>query len=200
MVMIKVGLTGNIGAGKSTVARVFVSLGVPVYHADQEAKRFLLDQVIISQLKSWWGDDILTNNMVDRQKLASVVFAQPEKLKKLNSLIHPRVKDDLLKWMASQHNHVYVIQEAAILFESGFYKEFDKIITVVCPEELAIKRIMDRDGLEENEIRQRMSNQWSQREKMIRSDYVVTNDGHSFLIPQVLNIHKLLSQTEKKED
>jgi dephospho-CoA kinase len=198
--MIKVGLTGNIGAGKSTVARVFVSLGVPVYHADQEAKRFLLDQVIISQLKSWWGDDILTNNMVDRQKLASVVFAQPEKLKKLNSLIHPRVKDDLLKWMASQHNHVYVIQEAAILFESGFYKEFDKIITVVCPEELAIKRIMDRDGLEENEIRQRMSNQWSQREKMIRSDYVVTNDGHSFLIPQVLNIHKLLSQTEKKED
>jgi dephospho-CoA kinase len=197
--MIKVGLTGNIGAGKSTVARVFVCLGVPVYNADQEAKRFLHDQDIVSQLKSLWGDDIVTNNMVDRQKLASIVFAQPAKLKQLNSLIHPRVKEDLLKWMASKHNHVYVIQEAAILFESGFYQEFDRIITVVCPEDLAIKRIMDRDGSGENEIRQRMNNQWSQQEKIIRSDYVVTNDGHSLLIPQVLNIHNLLSKTERTE-
>lgn len=197
--MIKVGLTGNIGTGKSTVARVFASLGVPVYQADQEAKRFLLDQDVVSQLISWWGDDIMTNNMVDRHKLASIVFAQPEKLKMLNSLIHPRVKEDLLKWMSSQNNHVYIVQEAAILFESGFYKEFDKIITVICPEELTIKRIIDRDVLDENEIRHRMKNQWSQQEKINRSDYVVTNDGNSLLIPQVLNIHKLLSQTEKKE-
>jgi dephospho-CoA kinase len=197
--MIKVGLTGNIGTGKTTVARVFVSLGVPVFHADLEAKRFLQEPDIVSKLRSWWGDDIVTNNIVDRQKLASVVFAQPQKLKKLNSLIHPRVKQELLKWMASHQHQAYVIQEAAILFESGFYKEFDKIITVVCPEDLTIKRIMERDGLPENEIRQRMSNQWDQHEKVKRSDFVITNDGSSLVIPQVLCIHKHLSQAEKKE-
>jgi len=183
-----------MGAGKSTVAKIFTVLGVPVYDADLEAKKFLSNPEVVSQLKLWWGDAVLTDNLVDRKKLGRIVFAQPEKLKMLNALIHPGVKDDLAQWLACHHDHSYVIHEAAILFESGFYREFDKIITVTCPEELAVRRIMERDGLEEDEIRQRMTNQWSQQEKADRSDFIVVNDGMSLLIPQILSIHKRLSQ------
>jgi dephospho-CoA kinase len=194
--MIKVGLTGNIGAGKSSVARIFTALGVPVYEADLEAKKFLADPGVVSQLKLWWGETILTEHHVDRSKLAKIVFAQPEKLRMLNALIHPRVKEDLMQWLTGHQNHPYIVHEAAILFESGFYRHFDKIITVICPEELAVRRIMERDGLEEHEIRQRMTNQWSQQEKADKSDFLVVNDGMSFLIPQVLDIHNRLSGDE----
>jgi dephospho-CoA kinase len=115
----------------------------------------------------------------------------------LNSLIHPRVRGDLQEWLIRQHHHHYVIHEAAILFESGFFKEFDKIITVVCPERLAMKRIMERDGLEEEEIWQRMQNQWSQQVKIAKSDFHIVNDGNTMVIPQVLRIHSRLNRINK---
>jgi dephospho-CoA kinase len=197
LTMIKVGLTGNMGTGKSTVARIFMAMGVPVYHADLEAKKFLFEQEVVSQLRLWWGEAVMTNGQPDRKKLATIVFKQPEKLKMLNSLIHPRVRGDLQEWLIRQHHHHYVIHEAAILFESGFFKEFDKIITVVCPERLAMKRIMERDGLEEEEIWQRMQNQWSQQVKIAKSDFHIVNDGNTMVIPQVLRIHSRLNRINK---
>ncbi len=191
--MIKAAITGNLGSGKSTVTRIFTILGAPVYDADAEAKKFLKDDVVVGKLTKAFGEDILSGGQVDRKKLASIVFNNPEALKFLNSIIHPLVKQDLHKWLERHASFPYVLQEAAILFESGFHKEFDRIIVVACPPELALQRVMDRDGVSESDVRSRMKNQWPQDEKIRRADYVIHNDSRQLVIPQVLEIHKKLS-------
>jgi dephospho-CoA kinase len=190
--MIRVALTGNIGAGKSTVCRIFELLGVPVYHADAEAKKFLADSAIVGILVKQFNDVILTDSKIDRQKLAAVVFRDREALEFLNSVIHPLVREDLRKWIARNANVPYIIQEAAILFESGFDSEFDKIILVVSPHDLVLKRLRDRDGLSEKEIENRLIHQWDQDKKKGLSDFVIYNDEKHLVIPQVLEIHKKL--------
>lgn len=192
--MIKVGLTGNIGSGKSTVARIFEILGVSVYFADQSARLMLDNKEVMPQLIETFGKKILTEDLVDRKKLAHIVFNDQQALKELNGIIHPRVRENFKLWMADRKNEPYVIQEAAILFESGFASFFDKVIFVSCPVNIAIQRVIDRDGVTEAEVRLRVQNQWAEEKKTDQSDFIINNDGSQLLIPQVLNIHKELSQ------
>ena len=187
--MIRVALTGNIGTGKSTVARIFESLGVPIYHADQEAKKMLERESVKKDLLNKFEKGIFDQGNIDRKRLADLVFNDSEKLKTLNSIIHPLVKQDLEDFFNQMQHLPYVIQEAAILFESGFYKDFDKIILVTSTNELANKRVMERNGIGMLEVEQRRSNQWSQDKKIGLSDYIIENDEKDMLIPQVLKIH-----------
>jgi dephospho-CoA kinase len=195
--MIKVGLTGNIGSGKSTVTRIFEILRVPVYHADEEAKKFLKEKKIQLAIKKKFSDAVFSGSTLDTKKLASIVFSDQDALAFLNSLIHPGVREDLKVWFAHHIQYSYVIQEAAILFESGFYREFDKIITVAAPVELAIQRVMHRDGIGKEEIEKRMHHQWALERKIELSQYVIYNDDGHLLIPQVLAIHNELSKIKK---
>jgi dephospho-CoA kinase len=190
--MIKVGLTGNMGTGKTIVARIFMTLGVPVYHADEHAKRFLECDEVVRKLTKYFGSEILTDHKPDRKKLASVVFNDEEALGFLNSLIHPLVRNDLKKWFGQNKSRPYVILEAAILFESGFYRDFDKIITVAAPKEICLKRLIDRDQISLEEIENRMKHQWDQEKKKAFSDFIIYNDDTELIIPQVIKIHNKL--------
>ena len=187
--MIKVAITGNLGSGKSIIAQIFEVLGAPIYRADDEAKKFLTDREVVRRLVNGFGDDILLDGQIDRKKLASIVFNDSEALRFLNRTVHPLVKSDLRKWINRHLNYSYIIQEAAILFESGFDKEFDKIVVVACPVETAIKRVMERDHVKREAVVSRMQNQWPQEEKIKRADYIIHNDGEQLVIPQVLKIH-----------
>jgi dephospho-CoA kinase len=193
--MMKVGLTGNMGSGKSTVAEIFSVLGVPVYRADEASKGFLPDPSIVREIVSFFGKDILDEEeRIDRKKLGLIVFADQQKLSVLNSILHPRVRDDFRSWCKQYESHPYIIHEAAIIFESGFEKEFDRIIHVSCPKETAIGRIMRRDGHTREAILDRMRFQWEDEKKASLSDFVIRNGGPELVIPQVLAIHRELSE------
>ena len=191
--MLKVGLTGNIGSGKSTVARVFSILKVPVYHADEESKRFLHDPSVIENIRKTFGRSFETPaGEVDREALGALVFADSQRLSQLTHILHPLVIEDFRKWCLSKKENRYIIHEAAIIFESGVEKQFDKIIHVTCPVELAIQRVMERDGTTREDILKRMKFQLPDSEKASRSDWVINNDGTVMLIPQVLELHQKL--------
>ena len=199
--MLRVGLTGNIGSGKSVVAEIFSTLGVPVYDADGNAKKFLEDNHVKNIIIETFGEKILipgTSN-IDKKALANIVFNDIQKLAKLNSIIHPFVIQDFKNWCESflttnneQRTTNYVIIEAAILFESGYNSICDKIITVTCPEDIRISRIMKRDNISEAEVKLRINNQWNEKDKTVRSDFIVVNDESCYITPQILNIHKQL--------
>jgi len=190
--VIKVGLTGNIGTGKSTVAKIFESMGIPVYRADLEAKKMLERESIKEELLTKFGQEIFSEGIIDRRKLASLVFNNSAKLNELNAIIHPLVKIGLEEFFHENQTHPYVIQEAAILFESEFNKNFDKIILVTAPSDLANKRVMKRDGVSLEEVEQRRSNQWSQDKKIGLSDFIINNDESEMILPQVLKINESL--------
>ncbi len=190
--MIKVGLTGNIGSGKSTVAGVFETLGVPVYHADTEAKKFLDSKDVRESLKKKFGSEIFEKGKINRRMLAGLVFNDKQALGFLNSLIHPLVGKDFEKWVGVHSLAPYVVQEAAILFESGFYKMFDKVITVISTPGQAVRRVMLRDDVPEEEVVRRMKNQWPAEKKKELSDFVIYNDNSKLVIPQVIDIHRQL--------
>jgi dephospho-CoA kinase len=189
--MLKVGLTGSIGSGKSTVASFFRVLGVPVYIADVEAKKFLFNPEVIALIVDLAGEEVLAEDgSIDRRALASRVFSNPEKLQGLNSIIHPRVRKHFLAW-ADENNHVpYLIQESAIIFESGFYSMFDLIIVVAAPEEERISRVIQRDGFRREEVISRMENQWPEHLKIEKANFLINNSDHDLVIPQVLKIHQ----------
>lgn len=192
--MIKVGLTGNIGSGKSTVARVFQVLKTPVYHADDEAKKILDSRDIISKLINIYSNDILdTDGKVDRKKLARIIFNDQNEVNKLNRIIHPLIEKDFEQWVKKHKDIKYLIHEAAILFESGFDKLFDKIIFVSAPKETRIQRIIKRDNISRDEVLKRMQFQQDEKEKIPLSDFVINNDDSQPIIPQVLKIHQNLS-------
>lgn len=193
--MLRVGLTGNMGSGKSTVASLFGCLHVPVYHADEEAKKMYLREDVLKETLSIAGGQILdrTGNL-DHKALARVAFSNPQILESLTGLIHPLVLENFREW-AGQYTHVpYIIHEAAIIFESGFRSEYDQVIHVSCPEKIAVERIGKRDSLSGEMIMQRMRFQLSDREKSTLSDFVILNDGSTLVIPQVLKIHQVLSE------
>jgi dephospho-CoA kinase len=193
--MIKIGLTGNIGSGKTTVSRIFSLLKVPVYHADEESKRFLLEPAVIENIRSTFGEELVTHTgAIDRTALASVVFADPLRLSQLTKILHPLVIDDFRKWCRLHSESQYIIHEAAIIFESGVERGFDKIIHVSCPKETAIRRVMDRDKTTREVILKRMQFQFPDEEKAARSDFIIRNDGFTLVIPQVLEIHRILSE------
>ena len=191
--MIRIGLTGNIGTGKSTVAHVFETLGVPVYHADIQAKKLLDTKEVTQQVSILFGNQVVNSQQqIDRKALAFIVFNNTEKLAQLNHLIHPLVKEDFLQWCKLQHNPIYVVHEAAILFENGFNTLFNSNILVWAPDELCISRVMVRDQVSKQMVVERMRNQWTQARKRALADYTIVNDDQTMVIPQVVAIHEEL--------
>jgi len=192
--MIKVGLTGGIGSGKSTVSKVFARLGIPVYLADEEARQLVDNSTEIkSAIQQYFGKDILDKEgHLRRKALAEIVFKDKVKLDQLNSIIHPAVQKHFVAWASGQVPFPYVIKEAAILFESGSYKNVDVVITVSAPLELRIKRIEQRDGVSRESVLERIKNQLSEEERIKRSQYVINNDEEQLLIPQILSVHQEL--------
>ena len=189
--MKRIGLTGNIGSGKSTVARIFEILGVPVYHADLQAREILESGKVVEQINNLFGKEVIkSQQQVDRKALAAIVFNDKSKLETLNNLIHPLVEYDFAEWCNLHKESVYILHEAAILFESGFDRLFDANILVTAPEALCISRVMARDSITTEMVMDRIQNQWSQNKKQKLAQYEVINDEVVMLIPQVLAIHR----------
>ena len=191
--MLTVGITGGIGSGKTTVCKIFEAIGIPVYYADSRAKYLMeRDPDLLAALKNNFGTNIfLEDNTINRPALAKLVFNDPEKLALLNSLVHPVVAQDSLNWIKDQTSP-YTLKEAALLYESGSYKQLDLIISVSAPLELRIARVIKRDGSTREEVFSRINNQWPQERKDELADFIILNDGEMALIPQVLKIHRQL--------
>ncbi len=189
--MIKVGVTGGIGSGKTTVCNIFKVLGVPIYNSDIEARRLIDNhKEIISKVSSLFGDDIYQNGQLDRKRVGELVFKNKDLLEKLNAIVHPHVAFHFESWIKEKLHCKFIIKEAAILFESGGNKQVDKVITVAAPEELRIKRVMDRDNITNKEVMRRIKKQLSDDEKIKMSDYVIYCNNEKLVIPQVLNIYQ----------
>lgn len=170
-----IGLTGGIGSGKSTVANYFKEHDIPVYIADEEAKMITNTKEVLSKIVVEFGDEILVNNLLNRKKIAEIVFKEKDKLDKLNAIIHPEVKKHFKNWLNSKIDYPYVIKESAILFESNTYSDCDLIILVTAPIEIRIERTMKRDNCNREFVIERMNNQISEEEKAKKSDYVINN-------------------------
>lgn len=190
-----IGLTGGMGSGKTTVAGIFGALGVPVYEADAASKKLLdTDPALQQELTGLLGNEILNGNRIDRSLMAQKIFGDEALLQKVNRIIHPAVAGDFKRWHAAQKS-TYVIREAAILFESGSYRDCDKVIVVAAPREMRLNRMIDHRGMSRKEAEQRMSRQWPQSQKLARADYVIHNDHTQSLIKQVLRIHEDIIRT-----
>lgn len=189
-----IGLTGGIGSGKTTVAQMFAELGVPVYIADARARQVMQTENVQALVRQEFGDGVFSKDGLDRKKLAAIVFSDKQKLKSLNSIVHPAVAKDFLEWIKEHVDHSFVIREAAILFESGSYVDCDKIITVTAPFEIRIERVMSRDHTTREDVIQRMENQWSDEEKIAKSDYVIDNADLKATRLQVQKIFKTLKK------
>ncbi len=196
-----VGITGGIGSGKTLVCKLFATLGIPVYYADDRAKEILQnDGNIITAVKELLGDEAyLPDGTLNRRFIASQVFDDAGLLAQYNAIIHPAVIRDADDWMRRHDSATYVLKEAALLFESGSYKTVDKIICITAPEALRIARVRLRDNVSEQEVRQRMNNQWSDASRIALSDFVIHNDGTAMLIPQVVEIHRQLLDIGSKK-
>lgn len=189
--MIHVGLTGNIGSGKTTVSRLFAMHGVPVYYADERGKHFLSTPQTVQKIVDSFGSDYIGDDgNPDRKKLASLVFGDKEKLESLNQIIHPQVRKDFLNWVERQSHHPYAIMESAILFESGQNADFQKVVMVTAPEQLRINRVCTRDGVQPEDVKKRMQHQMDEETKIPLVDFVISNDGQQLLMPQVVAVHE----------
>ena len=189
--MLKIGLTGGIGAGKSTVASIFKVLGVPVFDADATAKNILnTDLFLREQVISAFGSETYKNGLLDRKYLATLVFNNPDQLAKLNALVHPATIAAMEKWASGFTDRPYIIKEAALLFEAGTNEGLDYIIGVTAPQELRITRVMARDHVLREEVLNRMQHQLDDTEKMKRCNFVIDNNEASLVIPQVLSLHE----------
>ena len=190
--MLVVGLTGGIGSGKSTVARIFNKLGIPIYDSDTRAKALYTESVELRGLMiDNFGTDVYQGSEINRKELAAIVFQDKSKLALLNSLVHPVLQNDFENWMRQQTGK-YVIREAAILIESGAYKTCDKTILVTASEQVRISRVMKRDDTSRDQVLQRIKNQLSDIEKKKYTDFEIQNNGTESLIEQVLKIDQLL--------
>lgn len=192
--MKKIGITGGIGSGKSTVCKVFETLGIPVYYADDEAKRLMQeDEDLIAAIKDHFGKQAYDESgKLNRTYLASVVFNDPDELNMLNSLVHPVTIRDAEQW-ALRQTSPYVLKEAALMFESESFHHLDEVIGVSAPVSLRIQRIMHRDNVSRDEVLKRINNQMDEEVKMRLCDYIIYNDEQQAIIPQVMKIHEELA-------
>jgi dephospho-CoA kinase len=191
--MLKVGITGGIGSGKSTVCEVFKFLGVPVYHADIEARYIIdSDMEVRNKLIYLFGDNIYNDYKLKRDKFSELIFNDKEALENVNRIVHPKVRSHFLEWAEAHKDKNYTLYEAAILFESGTYKLLDKIITVTAPEKLRIKRILDKKKFNRKIIRNIINIQLPDEEKIKQAHYTIINDDKTLILPQILEIHKKL--------
>ena len=189
---LKVGITGGIGSGKTTVARIFEVLGIPVYYADDAARRIMNeDETLKQQVIKHFGDLSYQNGKLNREYLASIVFQDKKKLSILNALVHPATIRNSNMWM-KQQTTPYAIREAALIFESGVQGQLDYVIGVSAPLELRIERAMLRDNLTRAQVLERMDRQINETIKMRLCDFVVVNDGQKAVIPQVMKLHEKL--------
>jgi len=191
-----IGLTGGIGSGKTTVAGYFAALGVPVYIADEEAKKLLFLPETVAEVMGAFGSDVLSDGLPDRKKLAGLVFNNPQKLAVLNGIIHPKVKEHFAEWVSGHYDKPCVIKEAAILFESGSYKDCDAVILVTAPKEIRIQRVMKRDNVSETEVLARMERQWDDERKAALSDYIIINVDKEEARLQATEIFKIVTKNE----
>ena len=189
---LRIGLTGGIGSGKSTVARIFEVLGVPVYYADIEAKRIMNENVqVIKEVTALFGEAAYIDNCLNRPFIAALVFGNKEKLDRLNAIVHPATISDAELWMLRQQTP-YAIKEAALIFETDARNYVDYVIGVSAPQQLRIARVVQRDRLKDEDVLRRMSKQMDENEKLGLCDFVLINDEQQALVPQVVELHERL--------
>ena len=194
--MLKIGVTGGIGSGKTTVCKIFETLGIPVYYADERAKWLMVNNpdLVQSIINLFGSEAYLPDGALNRAYIAQIVFNDSNLLKELNQLVHPAVQKDSVHWHELQKNVSYTLKEAALLFETGSYKLLDRIITVYAPETVRIARVQKRDNTTVEAIKARMDKQLPDAFKIENADYVIHNYEDHSLIKQVLEIHKELLQ------
>jgi len=189
--MLRLGVTGGIGTGKSLVCQIFASLGAPIYDADKRAKELYLSNTKLKDsLVNRYGSAIYIDRKLNKELLASKVFTDSSELEWLNSIVHPLIFEDYETWCQENDGAIYTVKEAAIMFESGSDKHVDYIIGIASPEELRIKRVMKRDSISAQDVKNRMAKQMPQEELLNRCNFVIKNDEEQSLINQVLALHK----------
>lgn len=192
-----IGLTGGIGAGKSVAAKIFATLGIPIFDSDRAGKDLLeKDTEVRRKVVDIFGDKAYVKGTPDRKYLAGIVFSDPDMREKLNAIIHPSVRRAFRDFADEHASAPYVINEAAILIETGAYEQLDALILVTAPEDVRIERVTKRDGVTAEEVRKRMGAQWPEEKKRGYAQYVIENDGVQALIPAVLKIHRALLGSE----
>ena len=191
-----IGLTGGIGSGKSTVASYIASKGIPVYIADEEARKLMDSKVMINKIQAIFEESILTIELKKKKKkIGNIVFSQPEKLAQLNAIVHPEVKKHFEKWVKKHKNQSFVVKEVAILFETGGHLACDKVIMITAPQEIRIERAMKRDNIARESVLNRIENQLPEAEKIKLSDFVVHNMDLQSTFTQIDQILKILAKT-----
>ena len=190
----KIGLTGGIGAGKSTIAQIFKSIGIPIFNSDSYGKELLIrDKYIIKKIVHTFGDNIQKNDIIDKEKLSKIVFSDKEKLAQLNQIIHPKVKLKFESWVRQQTSH-YIIKESALLFETNTHQLLDKIILVKAPVDIRIQRVCKRDNRTKEEVEKIIKNQIDPNSITKEADYIINNNEQTLLTPKIIRIHHLLNQ------
>lgn len=187
-----IGLTGGIGSGKTTIANFFSAAGIPVYIADDEARKIMQSEEILDAIKKTFGDSIFDVAILNREKLSQIVFSEPEKLKQLNAIIHPAVKKHFQDWVLNQNKAPFVIYEAAILFESGSYENCDFVITVTAPIESRIERVILRDKTTREQVLKRINAQWNDQQRIAKSDFIIENINPKTTKTEIDKILKIL--------
>ena len=198
---LRIGITGGMGAGKSTVCQIFERIGVPIYNADIRAKWLMSENLELKKAirENFGWDSYDRKDELNREYLAKIVFNNPEKLEILNSLVHPVVKQDYEHWTIQHREEAYSLKEAALLFESESYKSLHKVIVVSCPIEMRIERIMKRDHVKKDDVLKRIQNQSTDKERLSKADYIIYNDGVHSLIEQSLKIHHEILKIRETE-
>lgn len=199
--MLRAGLTGGIGSGKTRVSQIFESLGIPVFSADQAGRQILENHPLVpDKLKEITGRSFSPKEKDHRAALAALLFKDKDMLQKVNAFIHPLVFEAFENWCLEHSKAPYLMKEAAILFESGADAHLDLVITVSAPEYLRIQRVVARDEMEAEKVRDRMQHQWNDEQRNRKADFVIFNGEKDVLIPQVISIHQeLLHQAEKAQ-
>ena len=189
--MYQVGITGGIGSGKTLVCSVLEKLGVPVYYADREAKRLMNSHPVLKKgIEELLGKEAYSEGELDRRYVGSKVFGNRELMEQFNSLVHPAVREDYRSWVAGWSEVPYVVEEAAILFESGASRNLDRTVLVYASSELRIRRVIQRDGVTREEVERRMLHQMDEEEKRMLADEVIVNDDREMLLPQIISLHQ----------
>ncbi len=196
--MITIGITGGIGSGKSTVCKIFKLLEIPIFEADRVAKELINSNANLkNEIIKLYGENIYTQNgLINRKKFAEIIFNDKLELSRVNNLVHPAVRNEYKNWLQKQ-NTKYIIHEAAILFESGFYKMMDYTILVSAPEEQRIERVKKRDNVTENQVNKRIEKQWSDERKRKLASIEIKNDNRNIIIPQIIKIDNQIKKYGK---
>ena len=196
---LRIGITGGIGSGKTTICKLFETLGIPVYYADAAARHLMVnDAELVSKIRNLFGNEAyLPSGELNRKYLAGIVFHNQQKLTLLNSLVHPAVEKDAQRWHSQQHSAPYTLKEAALIFESGSHQLLDRVINVYAPLETRIERVIKRDHVSRDDVLARIKNQWPEEDKLALSDHVIVNDNTLSIIRQVYKLHSRLCSKTK---